>query len=124
MARTNLGALLGNVEDDPPKKTREAPPAKSVVKAEPIRTAGQAGYLRFVRKETRLRDDQQNALTQHARRLNRAKKPGSSRITDNTLIRVAVDLLLARIDSAAGSDEDEILSSLEAPGGGASGSGS
>lgn len=122
MARTNLGALLGNVEDDPPPKTRKAPPAQPAVEAEPIRTAGQAGYLRFVRKETRLRDDQQNALTLHARRLNRAKKPGSARITDNTLIRVAVDLLLARIDSAAGSDEDELLSSLEAHAADASGS--
>jgi hypothetical protein len=124
MARTNLGALLGSVENDPPQKTREASPAKPAVKAEPIRTVGQAGYLRFVRKETRLRDDQQNALTQHARRLNRAKAPGSARITDNTLIRVAVDLLLERIDSAVGSDEDEILSSLEAPAADASGSGS
>ena len=71
-----------------------------------------ATYLRFVRKETRLREDQQNRLTVEARRLNRAKKNQAARITENSLIRVAVDLLLAQIGSAAGDDEDAIRTSM------------
>lgn len=76
-------------------------------------TPALAPYLRFVRKETRLREDQQEALTRQARRLNRAKSVPGQRITDNTLIRVAVDLLLARVEVAAGDDEAAILESLK-----------
>lgn len=137
MARANLGALLGNIDDpaaaakpstlvetapEPPAKTpqpepREAPkvvapePAsKPLTAAAPVETAP---YLRLVRKETRLREDQQNQLTLEARRLNRAKATGTARITDNTLIRIAVDLLLARINGARGDDETAILESLK-----------
>jgi hypothetical protein len=66
----------------------------------------------FQRKETRLRIDQQDALTEHARRLNRAKGAGGQRITDNTLIRVAVDLLLAKADRLAGHDETALRRSI------------
>ena len=69
-------------------------------------------YSDYQRKETRLRADQQNALTEHARRLNRAKGPGGQRITDNTLIRVAVDLLLSKTDRLAGRDEIELKRSV------------
>lgn len=72
-------------------------------------------YLRLVRKETRLREDQQNQLTLQARRLNRAKSAGTPRITDNTLIRIAVDLLLERIETARGDDETAILTSVRKP---------
>jgi hypothetical protein len=132
MGRANLGALLGNVEDKPADGKGEASssetPAtedsRSIVikerrsiaaaKPEPAKVITEpTPYLEFARKETRLREDQQNLLTQHARRLNRAKATGTPRITDNTLIRVAVDLLLARIDSATGDDEAAILKSLE-----------
>src|SRR5207302_6968369 len=54
-------------------------------------------YLRLVRKEARLSADQFDALTDLARRLNRRKPKGvGERITENTLIRVAVKILLAR----------------------------
>ncbi|WP_205547893.1 hypothetical protein [Leucobacter sp. wl10] len=69
-------------------------------------------YLRFARKETRLRDDQLTELTFRARRLNRMKAPDADRITDNTLIRVAVDLLLARADELDGGDEAALRRSL------------
>jgi len=59
-------------------------------------------YLTYVRKECRLRPDQLDALTALARRLNRERrgrgkllpKGNSERITENTLIRLAVDFLL------------------------------
>jgi hypothetical protein len=73
---------------------------------------GPAHFSDFQRKETRLRSDQQDALTEHARRLNRTKGVGGRRITDNTLIRVAVDLLLSKADKLAGSDEAALRRSL------------
>ena len=137
MARANLGDLLGKVEDPPqvaPTKpereptpqveapaptlepTQEAPkplPSRPPNRGAPVVTEelGPA-YLKFVRKETRLREDQQNQLTLAARRLNRVKAAGTPRITDNTLIRVAIDLLLQRIDGASGNDESSLLESL------------
>lgn len=51
-------------------------------------------YLTYVRKECRLRPDQLDALTALARKLNRERKGKGKRITENTLIRWAVDLLL------------------------------
>ena len=122
MGRTNLTKLLGNPElsaapdvaasrrralvsvgsddaSDPPDAAAEVPVS------EPL-------YLRYRRKETRLRDDQQNGLTLLARRLTRAKGSGGERITDNTLIRVAVDLLLARSTDLAGADEDALRASV------------
>lgn len=53
----------------------------------------QPTYLSFNRKETRLTEEQLDLLTKLARKLNRQKQ-GGDRITENTLIRSAVDLLL------------------------------
>jgi hypothetical protein len=65
-----------------------------------------------MRKDTRLREDQLEALTREARRLNRAKRNNGLRITENTLIRIGVDLLLERIGRAEGDDEDSLRRSL------------
>ncbi len=70
-------------------------------------------YLRLVRKEARLSAEQFDALTDLARRLNRRKARGvGERITENTLIRVAVDLLLAEAGRIEGTTEEELLQSL------------
>nr|WP_012311416.1 chromosome segregation ATPase [Arthrobacter sp. Chr15]ABR67051.1 putative chromosome segregation ATPase [Arthrobacter sp. Chr15] len=70
-------------------------------------------FAEFERKEARLRQDQLDALDALARKIKRARKPGAGeRITDNTLIRVAVDLLLARQDELMGSTEDELRTSV------------
>lgn len=140
MVRANLGQLLGNVgEKQTPKPANldvvgievDAPQVEPIA-AKPARSStptatrpkkistpaapsieGQGlTYLRYVRKETRLREDQQNRLTLEARRLNRAKKNQGARITENSLIRVAIDLLLAQIGSAVGDDEDAIRKSM------------
>lgn len=68
-------------------------------------------YLTLVRKETRLTDLQIEQLTILTRKLNRCKK-GGERITENTLIRVAVDLLLSRKDDLKGTTEDELRAAL------------
>ena len=69
-------------------------------------------YLRFERKEARLRTDQLTDLTLRARQLNKTKDAEADRITDNTLIRIAVDLLLSRSDELAGGDEAKLRKSL------------
>lgn len=124
MGRANLGQLLGNVDEpaqgplvtEPGRATPtggEAPKRKPVPLAAPRRDEPPApSYLRFVRKDTRLREDQLEALTSHARRLTRARRLAGGRITENTLIRIAVDLLLDRIERASGHDEPALLRSV------------
>ena len=69
-------------------------------------------YLTLVRKEARLREDQLDNLTNVMRSLNRKRKGAGERITENTLIRVAVDLLLNQTDELKGTTEQELLSSV------------
>jgi hypothetical protein len=68
-------------------------------------------FRSFTPKLVLFRDDQLEALTRVARRLSRSKK-GGERITENTLVRVAVDFLLAREAGLTGSSEDEIRDGL------------
>jgi len=70
-------------------------------------------YLALERKEARLRGDQVDSLALLARRINRQKPSrGGERITENTLIRVAVDWLLSQEVHVGGSTEEEIRRSL------------
>ena len=70
-------------------------------------------YLALERKEARLRGDQVDSLALLARRINRQKPSrGGERITENTLIRVAVDWLLSQEADVGGSTEEEIRRSL------------
>jgi hypothetical protein len=70
-------------------------------------------YLQLERKDTLLWPRQINELTLLRRRLNRQKPKGEGeRITENTLIRVAIDLLLANGGKLTGSDEDGLRRSL------------
>jgi hypothetical protein len=84
------------------------------------RTSGSAGvtesqtpkWKRLERKELRLRADQLDELARLRRSLNRQRGGEGERITENTLIRVAVDLLLAQADSVRGTTEDELRESV------------
>lgn len=100
-------------------------PAATAVAAEPPLTqhaapASEVGtlplYLRLTRKEARIREDQADRLASEVRRLNQARKQRTGsvgeRITDNTLIRVAVDLLLDRADQLGGATEQELRDSV------------
>ena len=69
-------------------------------------------YLTLVRKESRLRDDQLDSLTSLTRSLNRKRKGSGERITENTLIRIAVDLLMNQSDKLQGTTEDELSASV------------
>lgn len=61
--------------------------------------------------EARLRLDQIEALGSIRRRINAARVDKSERITDNTLLRVAVDLLIAYGDQLQGDNEDQLRES-------------
>lgn len=69
-------------------------------------------YRRMARKEARLREDQFVALSRLVRILarRRANRSGA-RLTENTLIRIAIDLLISRADQLAGDTEAEIRAS-------------
>ncbi len=67
-------------------------------------------------EEARLRGDQVDSLASLARRITRQKPArGGERITENTLIRVAVDWLLAQEPYIGGSSEEEIRRRLGVP---------
>jgi hypothetical protein len=69
-------------------------------------------YDELERKETRLRTDQYGRLSDLSRSLNRLRAGKGERITENTLIRVAVDLLLTREPDLAGTTEIELRKSV------------
>jgi hypothetical protein len=69
-------------------------------------------YLQLERKEVRVRLDQLGSLTSLTRRLNRARKGQGERLTENTLIRVAIDLLLKNASQIGGITEAELSESL------------
>lgn len=73
---------------------------------------GWVRYDQLERKETRLRADQYSRLTELSRELNRQRQGQGERITENTLIRVAIDLLLAGGDNLAGTTEAELRTSM------------
>ncbi len=73
----------------------------------------------MIRKTVPVRYSQRNELAQLAAELQRAKadhraeaNSPTKRITENTLIRVAIDSLLRNKSSLRGSDEQELLASL------------
>lgn len=136
MPRQSVADLLGEVEQAPavlPPRLApaEAAPAATVEKPEPRRPAprrvaraprdaGTAGvtesqipkWQRLERKELRLRADQLDELARIRRTLNRQRGGEGERITENTLIRVAVDMLLGRAGKLRGTTEDELRKSV------------
>lgn len=72
-------------------------------------------YLRLERKELLIWPDQITNLSILARVLNRNRGGAGERITQNTLIRVAVALLLSRSQDLAGTTEEELRRSLGLP---------
>lgn len=99
MRHVNLGERL--------EKTRVRLERQQNGAAEPV-----AKFAQLTRKETRMREDQYAQLTSLARSLMRDRVSRRERITENTLIRVAIDLLFAHRDQLRGSDEDELRRSV------------
>lgn len=68
--------------------------------------------IEYVRSEAQLRPAQQNALTDLKRTVQAARSSKPERITNNTLIRIAVDGLLEHQDGICGDTEDELRESF------------
>lgn len=85
--------------------------ADQIVAEEP--KAGGVGYEKLHVKAARIHDLQNDALVEIARDLNRARKGQGHRITENTLIRLALDLLIKHRDDLHGTTEAELAASLK-----------
>ncbi|NJM67339.1 MAG: hypothetical protein HC851_17520 [Acaryochloris sp. RU_4_1] len=66
-------------------------------------------YLQMERKEVRLPQEHLDKLTLLVRQLNRARKRSGERITENTLIRIAIAGMIEHADQLKGTTEDELL---------------
>jgi len=87
--------------------------ARARVEAEtPAEDRGLAKFARLTRKDARVRADQDAALAALAKTLMRRRPVKAERITENTLIRVAIDLLLTHAGELRGSTEDELRESV------------
>ena len=72
-------------------------------------------YTQLVRKELRVFQDQAMDLKILTMTINNSKLGMGERITDNTLVRVAIDLLLERKADLSGTTESELRDSLNLP---------
>ena len=106
-----------SLEVTKPKARRRAQPPGTPRRrgTAPVQTPGLPKYLRLERKELLIWPDQITNLSILARVLNRNRDAAGERITSNTLIRVAVALLLSRSQDLAGSTEEELRRSLGLP---------
>jgi hypothetical protein len=93
------------------QETQRNEPEPEPVPEPELEQETQPKYLTLVRKETRLREDQLEQLTILTRKLNRQRR-GGERLTENTLIRVAIDLLLNKSGELRGATEAELLEAL------------
>lgn len=97
----------------PESHTAEVAKSRTTVVSDAAGDKSEPLYLRLTRKDVRFRDEQLGALHALARRLSKARRGAKGeRITDNTLVRVAVDLLLLHGDELAGANEPALLESL------------
>ena len=96
-----------------PKGVRQA--AAAPEPRPPAEIPGLPKYLRLERKELLIWPDQITKLSILARVLNRNRRGAGERITTNTLIRVAVALLLSRSQDLVGTTEEELRRSLGLP---------
>lgn len=138
MPRRDFGSMLGNIESattvkepaaapEPqptpakptpaPATSRPSTPRKTaktkVREAQPDTAAGGVGYENLERKDVRLHERQLDALADLTRKLNRRRAGEGHRITENTLIRLSIDLLLQRADDLEGVTEADLARSLK-----------
>lgn len=127
---TDLGDLLGKNQPETPPTATPAPPATMPEPAKSQRKpaapklatrtpapaaappAGVPRYLTLVRKELRITEDQADQIGRTARSLNLARQGQGERITDNTLVRLGISLLLDRVGDLHGTTEAELYESL------------
>lgn len=98
-----------------PAARRKAKPEAPVVPAPPAESNGRAHYTELIRKELRLHPGQSADLTILTVTIHNKKRGRGERITDNTLMRIALDLLLERKHELHGTTEDELRASVGLP---------
>lgn len=90
----------------PPAKTRTPEPRKSGSPDD------QPRYKTMARMEARVRHDQVRDLADLRRAVAANRTDKTERITDNTLLRIAVDFLLAHRELLEGNTEEELRASV------------
>ena len=112
--RTSLAEVIpAAVVELPTKETDTATPTESRKPAVPI--VDRPFYATLDRREARIYPDQSDRVDDIVTRLNRQRRGRGERITANTLIRVALDLLLEREADLAGVTEDDLLAAVGQP---------
>jgi hypothetical protein len=91
----------------PPASRVKPKPTREPVATELLELPKIPRYLEFTPKVVRMTQRQRQGLTQIARRLSHAKM-GGERITDDTLIRVAISVFLEFDSQIIGKTEKEI----------------
>lgn len=102
------------VGDGPPATSTQTADVRESVSSSRQR-AGSDGLPRYqqtARVEGRLWPDQVTALADLRRKVSQARNHKPERITDNTLLRIAVDLLLAHAGDLRGDTEDQLRQSV------------
>lgn len=124
--KLDMRAMLAAVDEPEPTPTTDAePPAPAAAptpiqtkavakprKAPPAAAAEGPRWTNFEARSTRLREDQVDALADLGRRLKNNRINKTERITESTLVRIAVDLLLAEQHRLVGDTEAELTASL------------
>lgn len=103
---------LQSHEEPPPSSRQENIQLQESTEETELQSLEVTKYLTLERKEARLRQNQIDALTDLTRSLNRKRSKKGERLTDNTLIRVAVDLLLSKASQIQGDTEEELRKSV------------
>lgn len=110
------GPAVPPAEKSEPAKSQRKPAApKPATKTSAPAAAPPAGvprYLTLVRKELRITEDQADHIGRTARSLNLARQGQGERITDNTLVRLGISLLIDRLGDLHGTTEAELYESL------------
>lgn len=105
---------VGDQVAAPPPADSQTPERRKSASSAVPDSGGSDGpkWQRMVRKEARIRADQADELTRLCRRLSSHRADRTERLTDNTVIRVALDLLLEHADQLDGDTEDELRNSV------------
>lgn len=113
----NVGDTPGTTTESPKPRTREA--VNNGVTDSQTQGTGESRteprYTQYVRKEARVRDDQATALLVLRKKVAAQRTTKVEPVTDNVLIRLAIDLLLAHSDRLRGDTEEELRASLLEP---------
>ena len=114
MARANLAGIIGKQVETVPVPDTKAPPrpAAQSTPAPPTPDSDVPKWLTFEPKPTRQRRDQLDWVEAKRKELNALRGRAGERLTDNTLIRVAIDLLIVNGERLQGTTEAELRASL------------